>query len=197
MERSPKKRKAPKPLETVEVTDFRSGDHLRKFNEGIPARVGAMAHLGLTIAQIAFGMGVAEDTINLWLRERPGVREAFDKGKWMHDHGVALTLQQRALGYDYTETKTVTGVDAVGRPYSSTTTTTEHVLGDVTAQIFFLKNRDPSHWQDVHRDTNTTNILNVDMSKNMNLEILSEEEQKLIRSASIKAIANMNGIEKE
>jgi len=196
MERS-KNKKPRKPTETVEITDFRSGSHLLKYNEGVPQRVGAMAHLGLTIAQIAFGMGVSELTLNKWLAQRPGVREAYDKGKWVHDQGVALTLQQRALGYEYTEVKTTVGTDATGRAYDRTTTTTKHVPGDVTAQIFWLKNRDAERWRDVYRDISNTNILNVDMSKNLNLEVLSDEERELIRGAAIKTIANMNGITRE
>lgn len=60
------------------------------------------------------------------------------------DLQVENALLKRALGYDYEETVTVelTG----GR--KQTRKMTKHMAADVTAQIFWLKNRRPDRWRD-------------------------------------------------
>ena len=188
--RTTKPAPAPKPVTTVEVMDLRY-ERTGLYKENVPKRVGDMAKLGLTIAQMANSMGVSAPTLENWLHDKPEVRKAYEKGRWTHDHGVQLSLLQRAQGFTYVEEKHVDGVDVNGRPYSYTTRTTKRVLGDVPAQMFWLKNRDPENWKDQYRGGDTN--IQVNMNK-MNLDILDADEQRLLRSAAIKTLANMNGI---
>jgi hypothetical protein len=61
--------------------------------------------------------------------------------------GVERSLYERANGYSYDAVKIF--CDKNGNvtkvPY------VEHVPPDVTACIFWLKNRDPQHWRDVQQ----------------------------------------------
>ena len=57
---------------------------------------------------------------------------------------VENALLKRALGYDYEEVKTETENGVV----TKVTTITKQVVPDVTAQIFWLKNRRPDKWRD-------------------------------------------------
>lgn len=52
-------------------------------------------------------------------------------------------LYKRALGYDYEVIRTE---HREGAP-DKVITTTRHVVGDTTAQIFWLKNRKPEKWK--------------------------------------------------
>jgi hypothetical protein len=61
---------------------------------------------------------------------------------------VERSLYERAVGYNYEATKIFmpAGRDKpVYAPYI------EHVPPDVTAGIFWLKNRDPEHWRDTQQ----------------------------------------------
>ena len=79
------------------------------------------AATGLTKKQIAFNMGINENTFNAY-QERDGrVREAYDTGKAKGIQAVTNTLYSKAKE------------------------------GDNTAMIFFLKNRDPENWEDVQK----------------------------------------------
>jgi hypothetical protein len=66
------------------------------------------------------------------------------RGKEEADARVKRSLYSRAVGYSFNSEKIFCNKDGdVTRvPYR------EHVPPDVTAQIFWLKNRDPAHWRD-------------------------------------------------
>lgn len=74
--------------------------------------------LGVTDSILAAAFGVAESTLNTWKKTHPDFAEALRLGKVEADAEVALSLYNKALG------------------------------GDVTACIFWLKNRQPSQWRD-------------------------------------------------
>ena len=123
------------------------------------------AREGLTDAQIAHNMGIGIDTLYKWKNQFPEIRQAIKKGKAPVDLEVENALLKRALGY--TEEETITEVeeipyttkDADGNPVTRTRTK-RHVRKvkrvyppDVTAQIFWLKNRKPQQWRDKVENT--------------------------------------------
>ena len=73
---------------------------------------------GLTDEQIAQNMGIATGTLYLWKKSHIEICEALKKGKEVVDFQVENALVQAALD------------------------------GNVTAQIFWLKNRRPDKWRD-------------------------------------------------
>lgn len=73
---------------------------------------------GLTDEQIAHNMGVSTATLYNWKREHLEIFEALKKGKEVVDYQVENALLLKAL------------------------------RGDVTAQIYWLKNRRPDKWRD-------------------------------------------------
>ena len=58
---------------------------------------------------------------------------------------VERSLYERAVGYNYEATKIFM---PAGREKPVYAPYIEHVPPDVTAGIFWLKNRDPQHWRD-------------------------------------------------
>ncbi len=81
---------------------------------------------GLTDAQIAANIGICRDTLIQWKKCYPDISDALKKGKEVIDYAVENALLNRAL------------------------------RGDVTAQIFWLKNRRPDKWRDKPEPKNST-----------------------------------------
>lgn len=96
--------------------------------------------------EIARLMGLNRTTIHNWKKRHPEFAEALKGGKKVTDDKVVKSLLERALGEEWTEVKTRR--DAKGN-ILEITTTKKKLAGSTTAQIFWLKNRDPKDWRDV------------------------------------------------
>lgn len=99
---------------------------------------------GLTDEQIARNMNINPATLYDWKNKYPKISETLKKGKEIIDQQVENALLKRALGYEWTEEK-VEESDKDGR---KVTRITRHVPAEVTAQIYWLKNRRPDKWRD-------------------------------------------------
>jgi hypothetical protein len=103
-----------------------------------------VARLGATDADLAKIFGVSDATIDNWKAQHPDFLGSSKEGKEEADARVVGSLYQRAVGYSYETIKIFCDKNGnvTKMPYR------EHVPRDVTAQIFWLKNRDPAHWRD-------------------------------------------------
>lgn len=99
---------------------------------------------GLTDEQIAHNMGINVGTLYRWKVDHCEICEALKKGKEVVDILVENAILKRALGY--TAEEVVTEADDSGKKHIKKTQ--RHIPGDVTAQIFWLKNRRPDKWRD-------------------------------------------------
>ena len=97
----------------------------------------------MTDEQLAQKMGISTSTLYEWKNRYPELSEALKRGKEVVDIMVENALLKRALGYSYVEvtTKESDTGNEVKR-------VVKEVLPDVTAQIFWLKNRRPDIWRD-------------------------------------------------
>lgn len=107
---------------------------------------------GFIDREIADFFGIAESTLNLWKHANPDFMESLKKGKSYCDDAVVDSLYKRAIGSEYTEEKIET---KEGEP-EKTTRTKRIILGDTTAQIFWLKNRQPEEWRE--KSTSDVNL---------------------------------------
>lgn len=140
---------------------------LKKKKRGRPSKkdglnlelIEKLTGLGLIDVEIAYVIGVDEVTINNWKKD-PKFLLALKKGKVVADARVIDSLYKRALGYSYDEvTFEKTGrlsmvttaeiEDIKAEPEYKKKIVTKEVVPDVTAQIFWLKNRRPEDWRDV------------------------------------------------
>ena len=110
-----------------------------------------LCKLGATDREMAEFFAVSEATLNTWKIIEPDFLEALKRSKAHSDNRVEISLYRRAVGYSYDSVKIFQyeGVP-VEVPY------VEHVPPDVTAQIFWLKNRRKEQWRDRH-DTTLSN----------------------------------------
>lgn len=102
---------------------------------------------GLTDEQIASNMGVGYSTLQTWKSKYQDIQDTLKKGKEVIDYEVENALLKRALGYTVKEEKLTKDGCVVELE--------REVPGDVTAQIFWLKNRKPAQWKDKREEIET------------------------------------------
>jgi len=118
------------------------------FKAEFPEQAAHLCRLGATDIEIARFFKVQPSTISKWKLVHPSFAEALKAGKSVADDRVERSLYNRAVGYTYETVKIFLPKDTsvpVIVPYL------QHVPPDVTAQIFWLKNRRKDAWRDVHR----------------------------------------------
>lgn len=114
-----------------------------------------LAELGATDREIAEFFGVTEATLNNWKHAHPELFASLKLGKDTADERVVQSLYRRALGYSHDAVKIMqNGGEEVIVPF------VEHYPPDVTACIFWLKNRRSGEWRD-RIETNLTGNINV------------------------------------
>ena len=100
---------------------------------------------GLIDEQIAKNIGINVSTLYEWKKKYNEINEALKRGKEVVDREVENALLKRALGYDAEEVISEFTPEFGLIP---TKTVKKHIPGDVTAMIFWLKNRKPNEWRD-------------------------------------------------
>jgi transposase-like protein len=100
---------------------------------------------GLTDEQIAQNIGINPATLYDWKNKYDEISKTLKKGKEVVDYEVENALLKRALGYTVKEEKLTKDGEVVELE--------KEVPGDVTAQIFWLKNRKPDAWRDKPEET--------------------------------------------
>lgn len=106
-------------------------------------RLEGWARDGLTDEQIAQKMGISKGTLYDWKNKFPEFSNALKNGKEVVDTLVENALLKRALGYNYLEI-----TEEEGDLGYKKKTVHKQMPPDVTAQIFWLKNRRPDKWRD-------------------------------------------------
>ena len=106
------------------------------------------AREGLTDPQIAHNMGIGLRTLYDWVERFPQVSQALKRGKAPVDMEVENALLKRAMGYTEEETTTETITTATGATRTTVRTINRVYPPDVTACIFWLKNRKPKQWRE-------------------------------------------------
>ena len=123
-------------------------------------------------AVAAADVDVTEQTINNWKLKDPKFFESLKEWKNEADAKVEKTLLQRALGYRYDEVtyekfkKDGLGVriidegelEEIKKENCKIKIVVKEIIPDVTAQIFWLKNRKPKDWRDRKEHEHSGNI---------------------------------------
>lgn len=105
--------------------------------------------MGLTDSQVATNIGITRNTFYTWLRRYPELKSAVKRGKAPVDIEVENAMLKSALGYEVEETKTYIEETSSGQK-KRVEKTKKYIPPNVTAQIFWLKNRQPELWRDRH-----------------------------------------------
>ena len=115
-------------------------------------KVQGWARDGLSNEQIAHNMGITFQTLYKWQDKYSELREALKKGKEVVDREVENALLKRAMGYETVEDveEPVEDKETGEVQMRVTKRVKKQVAPDVTAQIFWLKNRKPAEFRDKH-----------------------------------------------
>lgn len=113
-------------------------------------KVQGWARDGLSNEQIAHNIGINKDTLYEWQKRFSDFSDALKKGKEVVDREVENALLKRAMGYEYDEVtqEPVEDKDTGEVQMRVTKRVTKQIAPDVTAQIFWLKNRKPDEFRD-------------------------------------------------
>lgn len=120
-------------------------------------RIGSWARDGLSNIQIANNIGISEKTLYEWSSKYSEFREALSKNKEIVDIEVENALYKKALGYNEKILKTFKVREVIYGDSGKKIKETEklvtgydeiHIPADTTAQIFWLKNRQPNKWRE-------------------------------------------------
>lgn len=138
-----------------------------KYEDTFPLLAQDYARRGLIDKQIAKKLGISEPTYYEYQKKYPEFLKAIKKGKAPVDVEVENALLKRAKGYEYeeihTEYRPKGKTDEKAKP-SLIKRIIKQVVPDVTAQIFWLKNRRPKVWKDKH---------DVDVFGNVNIKVVT------------------------
>ncbi len=118
-------------------------------------RLQGWARDGLTLEQIAHNCGVADSTFRVWKDKYPAIAAALKKGQGPVDYEVENALYKSAMGYTVTvkkpmklKRKTFAGKGYIEEEHIEFVEEDTYIPPNVTAQIFWLKNRRPERWRD-------------------------------------------------
>ena len=135
-------------------------------------RIRGWARDGLIDKDIAKSMHVSYSTLRAWRDRFPEIAEALSQGKDAADRVVENALYMSATGFTKTVRKPVkvkqidydpeTGKKVAEREKYIAVEEEIFVPPQVTAQIFWLKNRKPEQWRDKQEYTDTTALDKLD-----------------------------------
>lgn len=97
---------------------------------------------GMTDIEVRELLDIGETTFHRWKNEHALFAEAFRLGKRQAHDRVERSLYHKAVGYTYLTERVVSGHKV---------TLKQHLPPDTAAAIFYLKNRRPQKWKDIHR----------------------------------------------
>lgn len=133
------------PRKRTALTAKHVGGRPSKFRPVYVEQARKLALLGMTDKEMANFFEVSESTLHLWKKEHPEFSESLKAGKDAADTSVAASLYQSAIGGG-TVTEVREEVDDEGKVIRKKAV--KELPANVTAQIFWLKNRQPQRWRE-------------------------------------------------
>ena len=146
-----------------------------------PFLVMCLAREGLTEKEMAQKLGIGKTTLTRWKQEHPEFRASLNGSREEADLKVVDSLYRRAIGYESEETEMVVTAKDGEKKLAKVKRVKKHVAPDVTACIFWLKNRRPAEWRDkVQQEISGPEGKPVQVQ--VDLSHLSEEELRVLES---------------
>ncbi len=136
-----------------------------KYSEELTEKICKHLKKGNTITTTCGAVGIAKSTFYEWVEKKSDFSDAIKKAMAIPDQKVENALYKSAImGHRYKE-KEYKGV-AVGEKVKMilVKTVRKFIPPNVTAQIFYLKNRQPDEWKDRH---------NFDLNGNLNIKVVT------------------------
>ena len=116
---------------------------------------------GLSDEQIAAKVGISAKTLYEWENRFSEIRKAIKRGKAPVDTTVENALLKSAMGFTKTVRKPVKLRQRGGNEIVEYVDEEIYIPPQVTAQIFWLKNRRPDRWRDKPEDAFASELVKV------------------------------------
>ena len=126
-----------------------------EYRDDYADKAAKLARLGATDAEVADFFGVDVRTVYRWKNAHDDCCQALKAGKDEADARVERALYHRAVGYEQEEVKIFMPAGAEEPVYAPFTA---KIAPDVTAAIFWLKNRKPDEWREKSEVANTHDV---------------------------------------
>lgn len=126
------------------------GKYAQWLEEDNLLRISGWARDGLTESQIAHNMGISRKTLGKWKNQYDSIGIALKNSKEVVDMEVENALYKAAMGYEVEEVVEERKWNNKKGEWEMQVTkrSRKHVPPNVTAQIFWLKNRKPDAWRE-------------------------------------------------
>jgi len=126
------------------------------------------ARLGLTDQDIADNMEINVSTLYTWKKKYNEIAKALTYAKQAADAIVENALYKRATGFRYDEVTQERKYNELTKKYEVVITkiVTKLAIPDVTAQIYWLKNRNQKRWRDKIESNDISNVELLEQLKN-------------------------------
>lgn len=118
-----------------------------KYTDALAKQAAKLCEIGATDQEVADFFEINVATVYRWKHDHPKFCEALKTGKSLADDRVERSLYQRAIGYEQDEVKIFMPANAEKPVYAPFRA---KIAPDVTAGIFWLKNRRGDAWRDKH-----------------------------------------------
>lgn len=105
---------------------------------------------GLTEEQIAKNIGISRSTLREWKTKYPAISATLKKGKDVVDRQVEEALIKSLMGYNTVEITKERNIKT--GELEVTREVIKEVPPNITALIFWLKNRKPKQWRETAND---------------------------------------------
>jgi len=113
------------------------------YKEGYAEQAYKLALIGADDKDLAVYFDVDERTINNWKDAHLEFFQSIKEGKELSNYEVEKSLRDKAMGFEKQIEKTEITKDGI-----QSITTKQYFPPDTAAAIFWLKNRNPTKWQD-------------------------------------------------
>lgn len=152
-------------------------------------RIEGWARDGLSLAQIAHNVGVADSTFRRWKEENEALSAAIKRGNAPVDLEVENAMLKSALGHKETVRKAIkvktekqkVGEGKIVEEHIEYVDEEVYIPPQVVAQIFWLKNRRPDKWKDKVEQTVITEV--EDLTPLVEMLNGSENEEDTVATA--------------
>lgn len=143
-------------------------------------RIQGWARDGLTNEQIAQNIGINPDTLYTWMKKYSEIAESLKRGKEVVDIQVENALLKRALGFHYEE--------EIAAATGEVVQVTRYEKPDVTAAIFWLKNRKPNTWRNKEKADIDKIKADIELTKEKTKLIKGEKKDTSMLDVLIKTV---------
>lgn len=121
-----------------------------KYSKEIVEKICKCLKEGNTITATCESVGIHKGTFYEWMKKKSDFSDTIKKAKSIADKKVENALFKMATGaFKYEENHYETVIVDKIRPATLKKTVKKTLAPSITAQIFWLKNRQPDEWKDV------------------------------------------------